>query len=72
MLVVPPNQARDFPWTEADAMYLLLVRHAADLRKCGPGSPEEEQLDRVWNTIEAYEAKRWVQKKEAASVGGVT
>jgi hypothetical protein len=51
----------EFPWTEADTMYLLLVRRAADLRNCSPGSPEEEEFDCVSNTIAAYEAKRWVE-----------
>jgi len=47
-----------FPWFEADAMYLLLVRRAADLRDCKPGSAEEEERDCVWAVLEAYEAKR--------------
>jgi len=63
MSTLPHDDAPDFPWTEADAMYLLLVRQAADLRDRGPGTPEEEQLDRVWNTVEAYAAKRWSQRK---------
>jgi hypothetical protein len=63
MSVLPPDHAPDFPWTEADAMYLLLVRRAADLRSSGPGSSDEEEFDRVCNTLEAYEAKRWAQRK---------
>ena len=53
---------RVFPWTEADAMYLLLVRRAADLRNYGPGTPEAEEFDCVSNAIAAYEAKRWVRR----------
>ena len=53
-----PLMLTDFPWTEADAMYLLLVRRASELRDCSPGAPEEEERDCVWAAIEAYEAKR--------------
>ena len=51
-----------FPWTEADAMYLLLLRHMTDLRR-DPKPADEEQLDRLSNALEAYEAKRWAQRK---------
>jgi hypothetical protein len=61
MPVFPSDNGPDFPWTEADAMYLVLVRYAADLVKGGPGSREDEQLDRVRNAMEAYEAKRWLR-----------
>jgi hypothetical protein len=47
-----------FPLDEADRMFTLLVKRAAQLAECRPGSPEEE-FDRLVNTIEAYEAKRW-------------
>ena len=40
-------------------MYLLLVRYAADLRNCEPGSEQEEEFDRVSHTLQAYEGKRW-------------
>ena len=52
----------NFPWTEADKMYLLLVRRAEELGNYDPGSPEEEEFDCVSNAIAAYEAKRWVQR----------
>jgi hypothetical protein len=55
----------DFPWTEADAMYLLLLRHAADLRSHGT-APDDDQLHRVSHALEAYEVKRWQAKKAAA------
>jgi hypothetical protein len=48
----------EFPWFEADAMYLLLIRRALELRNSKPGSAEEEELDCVSATLEAYEAKR--------------
>jgi len=48
-----------FPWDEADRMFTLLVKRAAELADCRPGSPEEEEFDRLVSVIEAYEAKRW-------------
>ena len=54
------------PWTEADAIYLLLLRHAADLRSHGT-APEEDQLHLVSHAIEAYESKRWQGKKAAGA-----
>ena len=33
----------DFPWTEADAMYLLLVRRADQLRACRSDPAYEEE-----------------------------
>jgi len=48
-----------FPWNEADKMFTLLVKRAAELVGCKEGSPEEEELERLANAIEAYEAKRW-------------
>jgi hypothetical protein len=48
-----------FPWDEADRMFTLLVKRAAELAYCHPGSPEEEEFDCLVSAIEAYEAKRW-------------
>ena len=48
-----------FPWDEADRMFTLLVKRAAELSDCQPGSPEEEEFDRLVSAIEADEAKRW-------------
>jgi hypothetical protein len=48
-----------FPWNEADRMFTLLVKRAAELDDCHPGSPEEEEFDVLAAAIEAYEAKRW-------------
>lgn len=49
----------NFPWHEADAMFLLLIRRASDLRTVKHGSPEEEELDCLTNAVEAYQARRW-------------
>ena len=58
---------RDFPWTEADAMYLLLVRRADQLRGCRFHPAYEEEIDCLWNAIDAYEAKRWNELREPPS-----
>ena len=47
-----------FPWTETDAMFLVLVKRAAALRARGEAS-EEDELDRLLDVMDAYEAKRW-------------
>ena len=48
----------EFPWTETDAMFLLLVKRAAELRARSEASAEEE-LDCLLSVMDAYEAKRW-------------
>jgi hypothetical protein len=55
----------DFPWTEADAMYLLLVRRAAELRDRRSDVAHEDELDCLWNAIDAYEARRWTNANRA-------
>ena len=55
-----------FPWDEADRMFTLLVRRAAELAHCRMGSPQEEEFDRLASAIEAYEEKRWPQGRKAA------
>jgi hypothetical protein len=50
-----------FPWDEADRMFTLLVKCAAELSDCKPGSSEEEEFDRLAAAIDAYEAKRWLK-----------
>ena len=55
----------DFPWTQADAMYLLLVRRADQLRAHRADSAYEEEIDSLWNAIEAYEAQRWAPGEAA-------
>ncbi len=46
-------------WNEADRMLTLQVKRAAELVGCEESSPEEEELERLANAIEAYEGKRW-------------
>lgn len=53
-----PSRGLPFPWAEADRRFTLLVKRAAELKDCRPGSPEEE-FDRLVIAIEAYEKKRW-------------
>jgi len=48
-----------FPWNEADEMLTLLIKRAADLAHCCPGTQEEKEFDSLAQAIEAYEAKRW-------------
>jgi len=55
-----------FPWDEADRMFTLLVKRAAELAHCRMGSPQEEEFDRLASAIEAYEEKRWPQGSKAA------
>ena len=55
-----------FPWDEADRMFTLLVKRAAELAHCRMGSPHEEEFDRLASAIEAYEEKRWPQGRKAA------
>ena len=57
----------EFPWTEADAMYLVLLRQAADLRSHGI-LPGDDRLDRGSHALEAYEVKRWQAKKAASPI----
>jgi hypothetical protein len=53
------SPAEPFPWNEADRMFTLLVKRAAELSDRHSGSPEEEEFDVLAAAIEAYEAKRW-------------
>ena len=55
-VVYAPNG--HFPWLEADAMFLILVKRASDLEH-RVVAEDEEELDRVRCAIEAYEAKRF-------------
>lgn len=47
-------------------MHALLVKRADALVGCTEGSPEQEELERLADVIEAYEAKRWPQGKVAS------
>jgi hypothetical protein len=49
----------EFPWTEADALYLLLLRRADQLRAYCSDPAYKEEIDGLWSAIETYEARRW-------------
>ena len=48
----------NFPWDQADAMFLLLLKRVAELQ-AGREAVAEEELDCVTSAIDAYVAKRW-------------
>src|SRR5262249_38118185 len=54
---------------ETDAMHTVLMARAGALDGCGEGSPEETELKSIVDAIEAYEAKRWPNGKEAGGKG---
>ena len=58
--------AGSFPWNEADRMFTLLVKRAAELAHCSSGSPQEEEFDCLATAIEAYEARRWPADRRAS------
>ncbi len=49
----------EFPWSEADAMFLILLRRIQDLGDCAEGSAAREEWDCITSAAENYEAKRW-------------
>jgi hypothetical protein len=51
--------AEPFPWNEADRMFTLLIRRAAEVLRAMPGSPEAEEFEAFASAVDAYEAKRW-------------
>jgi hypothetical protein len=55
--------------TEADAMHTVLMARADALDGCAEGSPEQTELKCIVGAIEAYEAKRWPNGKEAGGKG---
>jgi hypothetical protein len=65
MLATAPSLA-SAPWPQADAMYLLLLRCAEEIRLLADPAGEEE-LDLLWNAIDAYEASRWRQQTSGAA-----
>ena len=52
------SSRENFPWDQADAMFLLLLKRVAELQ-AGREAIAEEELDCVTSAIDAYEAKRW-------------
>ncbi len=56
-------------WREPDAMHALLIERADALVGCTEGSPEEAELERLADVIDAYEAKRWPSGKAAGGKG---
>jgi hypothetical protein len=54
---------------EADAMHGLLVLRADVLEGCTEGSEEAAELERIVDTIERYEAKRWPDGKVEGGKG---
>ena len=54
---------------EADAMHTVLMARADALDGCAEGSPEETERKSIVDAIEAYEAKRWPNGKEAGGKG---
>lgn len=69
-----PPASTDDPATaavleEADAMHALLVLRADALGSCTEGADEAAELERIVDTVERYEAKRWPTGKVVGSKG---
>lgn len=58
-----------FCTTESDAMRGVLMSRADALQGCVEGSPEEAELKRIVDAIEAYETRHWPEGKEPGSKG---
>ena len=54
---------------EADAMHALLVLRADALVGCTEWSEEAAELERIVDTVERYEAKRWPDGKVVGGKG---
>jgi hypothetical protein len=54
---------------EADAMHALLVLRADALGGCTEWSEEAAELERIVDTVERYEAKRWPDGKVEGGKG---
>ena len=63
------DAALDSVLDEADAMHALLVQRADVLGGCGEESEEAAEMERIVDTVERYEAKRWPDGKVAGGKG---
>ena len=54
---------------DADAMHALLVLRADALDGCAEGSEEAAEMERIVDTVERYEAKRWPDGKVGGGKG---
>ena len=52
------SSRENFPWNQADAMFLLLLKRVVELQ-AGREAVAEEELDCATSAIDAYVAKRW-------------
>jgi hypothetical protein len=50
-------------------MHALLVLRADALGSCTEGADEAAELERIVDTVERYEAKRWLTGKVVGSKG---
>ena len=68
---LPPVSAENQPAIipAADAMHRVLVERADRLVGCVENSDGEEELVRIGEAIETYEAKRWPKGKEPGGKG---
>jgi hypothetical protein len=57
MLTMTGELGGTYPWLEADAMFLVLVKRAGALEQSGSGADAEE-LDCVRNVMDAYWSRR--------------
>jgi hypothetical protein len=68
---LPPVSAESQPAIvpAADFMHRVLVERADRLVGCVENSGDEEELVRIGEAIETYEAKRWPDGKEPSGKG---
>ena len=68
---IPPLSAESRPpiVPAADAMHHVLIARADRLVGCVENSDDEEELVRIGEAVEAYEAQRWPRGKEPGGKG---